>query len=200
VSSQSILASAPVFIHHPLETMPIDACIEKVDIFLSARDLAQTQMLSKTDAFAVLFKKNGQTGQLERVGTTPVIKDTASPDWSKGFSMNYMFEVAQQVRIICCPWCEPATCLLTNLNNGHSQITIQIYQWSDGKPLENLAQHTLLGETVFMLANLITAPHQKLSPSLVNGKNKWVPFDSLGTKVLKLHADTLLLNFSTFST
>ncbi|KAJ1441132.1 Copine-domain-containing protein [Ochromonadaceae sp. CCMP2298] len=127
--------------------MPIDACIEKVDIFLSARDLAQTQMLSKTDAFAVLFKKNGQTGQLERVGTTPVIKDTASPDWSKGFSMNYMFEVAQQ-------------------------ITIQIYQWSDGKPLENLTQHTLLGETVFMLANLITAPHQKLSPSLVNGKNK----------------------------
>ncbi|KAJ1429331.1 copine-8-like protein [Ochromonadaceae sp. CCMP2298] len=128
--------------------MPIDtACMEKVDIFLSARDLAQTQMMSKTDAFAVLYRKNTRSSELERVGTTPVIKDTANPDWSTGFTVNYMFEVAQE-------------------------ITVQVYQWSDGKPLDNLSVHTLLGEATFRLANLVTATNQKLSPSLVNGKNK----------------------------
>jgi hypothetical protein len=51
-------------------------------------------------------------------------------------------------------------------------MTVQVYQWIEGKPVENLSLHTLLGEATFLLANLITASGQNLKPSLVNGKNK----------------------------
>lgn len=50
--------------------MPIDACIEKVDIFLSARALPKIPIMSETDAFAVLLMKDSKTKSLVQIGMT----------------------------------------------------------------------------------------------------------------------------------
>eukprot|EP00598_Pedospumella_elongata_P004135 CAMPEP_0184970918 /NCGR_PEP_ID=MMETSP1098-20130426/3229_1 /TAXON_ID=89044 /ORGANISM="Spumella elongata, Strain CCAP 955/1" /LENGTH=531 /DNA_ID=CAMNT_0027492917 /DNA_START=64 /DNA_END=1659 /DNA_ORIENTATION=- len=127
--------------------MPIDTCVEKVDIFLCAKSLPKIPLLSETDAFAVVYMKDNQTGNLNQVGLTPVIKDTPNPVWSSAITLDYLFEITQEV-------------------------TIRVYHYHDKVPLNDLTKHTFLGESVFQLASLVTKRDKKLTPSLMRGKEK----------------------------
>mmetsp|Transcript_27422 Transcript_27422/g.54902 ORF Transcript_27422/g.54902 Transcript_27422/m.54902 type:complete len:538 (-) Transcript_27422:249-1862(-) len=126
--------------------MPIDTkCMEKVDLFISAKDLPKIPIMSETDAFSAVFMKNNRTKELDLLGMTPVIKDTPNPSWSTCFTLDYMFEVEQE-------------------------ITIRTYHYHDGSAQEDFGKHTFLGEATFLLASLMVAHDQKMSPKLVSGK------------------------------
>lgn len=52
------------------------------------------------------------------------------------------------------------------------QITVRVYHYHEGDSLENYDKHTFLGESTFLLANLVVTHDQKMSPHLVSGKAK----------------------------
>lgn len=116
--------------------MPIDnTALEKIGLFISARELPNLQTFSVTDAFAVIFIKDPRTGAFSRVGETDVVKNTLDPNWVNMITMEYIFEAVQEVKI-------------------------QIYHYHEGKPLDNLAKHTFIGEAKFTLSSLMRSTNQ----------------------------------------
>lgn len=51
-------------------------------------------------------------------------------------------------------------------------MTVRVYHFQEGEPISKLKKHTLLGEVNFLLASLMVAKDQKMSPALVGGKEK----------------------------
>mmetsp|Transcript_21058 Transcript_21058/g.35667 ORF Transcript_21058/g.35667 Transcript_21058/m.35667 type:complete len:496 (+) Transcript_21058:87-1574(+) len=127
--------------------MSVKEAIEKVDLFVNAKSLPKMQTFSQTDSLAVIYMKNNHTNALDKIGMTPVIKDNQNPTWSTNFTLDYMFEITQE-------------------------ITIRVYQYNEGKPINDaMSEHTFIGESTFLLSSLITAKGQSLTPSLTGGKN-----------------------------
>lgn len=102
-------------------------------------------MFSETDAFAVVYIKDNETNGLDQVGITPVIKDTPNPNWSTCFTLDYLFEVVQEV-------------------------TVRVYHYTDGEKQEDFTKHTFLGESTFLLANLVVTHGQRIEPKLTKGR------------------------------
>ena len=62
--------------------------------------------------------------------------------------------------------------ILINFSFYKLQVTIRVYHYHDKVPLNDLTKHTFLGESVFLLASLVTKRDKKLTPSLMRGKEK----------------------------
>ncbi|KAG6420761.1 hypothetical protein SASPL_117299 [Salvia splendens] len=63
---------------------------------LSATDLRDRDVLSKSDPMAVLYIK-GNDGSLRELGRTEVVLNSLSPKWIKKFSVTYQFEMVQNL-------------------------------------------------------------------------------------------------------
>jgi hypothetical protein len=111
--------------------MPLDRMIEKVQLFFSATDLPNMQMFNKADTFAAMILTDKHNGHRRLVCITEVIRDNNNPTWVKNHTMDYMFEIIQEV-------------------------TMRVYQQGDMKAeLTNLDAHTLVGEVTFRMSDLM---------------------------------------------
>ncbi|KAF3323577.1 protein BONZAI 1-like protein [Carex littledalei] len=70
------------------------APFSQIELSLSASNLRDRDMLSKSDPMAVVFLKK-RDGTLEEIGRTEVILNSLSPSWVAKINVNYQFEVVQ---------------------------------------------------------------------------------------------------------
>jgi len=132
---------------------------ERTGIFISAEFLPKMDMTSNTDPFAVLYIKSLKDDLWKRAGHTEVIMDTQNPSWPIMFTMEYFFEMKQE-------------------------IEVRIFDQDAGKPLDNEAEHELIGSAFFELSRLMTGPNQAMKIKLEGKK-------ALATSVCKLRAEPI---------
>lgn len=74
-----------------------------------------------------------------------LIKDTVNPNWATSITLDYMFEVVQEV-------------------------VVKVFHSEDNKPLTEEGKHSLLGEVTFVLSDLMRA-YKGLTLNLTGGKH-----------------------------
>uniref|UniRef100_K3WYR8 C2 domain-containing protein n=1 Tax=Globisporangium ultimum (strain ATCC 200006 / CBS 805.95 / DAOM BR144) TaxID=431595 RepID=K3WYR8_GLOUD len=114
----------------------------RVELSLSAKNLKDRDVLSKSDPFAVLSQFDGR-GWIE-IGRTEPLEDNLSPAWTKLFLVDYYFESQQQLKV-------------------------DIYD--EDSSSKKLSEHDYIGGTSFTLGQVMGAPGQSGSFLLTRGKH-----------------------------
>lgn len=119
------------------------ANIEKITLFVSARNLRVPSGSSTLRTFAVIFRHDPRGG-LVPLGMSEQFNGTDAPTYTPCFVLDYNFEVVQE-------------------------FVVRIYN-SDGRSNnQDLDKHTLIGGTTFHLATLMRAPNQLIVDTFQNG-------------------------------
>jgi len=71
-------------------------CNSELEISISARNLLNRDIVSKSDPQCIVYQFNGS--QYQEICRTEVIKDNLNPDWVKKVVIPYQFNVKQQLR------------------------------------------------------------------------------------------------------
>ncbi|GMF29639.1 unnamed protein product [Phytophthora lilii] len=114
-----------------------------VELSLSAKDLKDRDIISKSDPFAVLYVKSG--AGWTQVGKTEAKKDDLNPKWAKLFLVDFHFESVQQLKV-------------------------EVYDQDSSSP-DKLKEQDFIGRAEFTLGQLMGAPGQSGSFLLTRGKN-----------------------------
>lgn len=69
----------------------------KVELFISGRDLKNTDTFSKSDPFCSVSLKSSNSTFAE-IGRTESLKDTLNPNWSTSIQLDYFFESVQTLQ------------------------------------------------------------------------------------------------------
>ena len=116
-------------------------------MFVSAKNLPNMDLTSKTDPFCVVDIKTvgnlPNVRPMERVGVSEVIMDTLNPQFAFAFEMNYHFEMSQDV-------------------------VVTLYDKDSGAPLTRTSSHTLIGTDTFNLATLMNKSGSNMAGPLVS--------------------------------
>ncbi len=88
-----VVSSRPPLTSAPSLAMPTST----LELSMKALNLADTDVLSKSDPFCVLFLKS-TTGRWVEIGRTEVVTDNLNPEWERKFVVNYSFEERQEVK------------------------------------------------------------------------------------------------------
>ena len=70
----------------------------QVEMTLSARNLWNRDIISKSDPYCSVLMKNSWMNTFSEVGRTETVKDSLSPEWVKKLVLNYNFETVQKMR------------------------------------------------------------------------------------------------------
>jgi hypothetical protein len=116
---------------------------ERLDLFLSAKNLPQLHAFNVTDAFAVVYYLDHKHNTLMGVGNTEVVNDNLNPLWTKPVTVDYLFEQVQE-------------------------IFIHVFHCTDPSNLNEIECHEFIGEIRFTLSSIMRAPSQKLALLLTN--------------------------------
>ena len=71
---------------------------QKVDIFVSCRNLRNLDVMSKTDPQVILYSKT-QDGSFHEIDRTENIRDNLNPNFTHNFRLDYIFETHQYFKI-----------------------------------------------------------------------------------------------------
>lgn len=69
----------------------------KVELFISCRNLKDKDVFSKSDPYAVLSMKKGNTNQFLSLGRTETLKDNLNPNFKTSFNVDYIFQIKQEL-------------------------------------------------------------------------------------------------------
>jgi len=119
---------------------------EKLELFISCRNLPKMDLNSPSDPFAVISQKNDQNGQFFELAKTEAIQDNNNPDFSKQITIDYKFEEVQVIRL-------------------------DIYD-ADSPNINKLSDHDYIGHCEFVLGDLVTSNGSKLAMKLKDKKGK----------------------------
>ncbi|EGZ26295.1 hypothetical protein PHYSODRAFT_540811, partial [Phytophthora sojae] len=141
-----------------------------IELSLSAKDLKDRDVISKSDPFAVLYVKSG--AGWSQVGKTEAKKDDLNPKWAKLFVVEFHFESVQQLKV-------------------------EVYDQDSSSP-DKLKEQDFIGGAEFTLGQLMGAPGQSGSFLLTRGKNKSKHQGSLLVRAeeVKASSETARLRFS----
>eukprot|EP00826_Nyctotherus_ovalis_P040002 TRINITY_DN388_c0_g1_i9.p2 TRINITY_DN388_c0_g1~~TRINITY_DN388_c0_g1_i9.p2 ORF type:complete len:340 (-),score=79.69 TRINITY_DN388_c0_g1_i9:863-1882(-) len=120
-----------------------DGLCTTTEIHVSCQNLADKDVFSKSDPFAVLYFKNKKNGQWVETGRTEVIDDNLNPVFVKSIIVKYFFEERQPMRF-------------------------EVYDADDKKDLRNLKKQEFIGAAEFALHEAIRAKDQILRLPLVD--------------------------------
>ena len=70
----------------------------KVQISISCRNLADLDLLSKSDPIVHVFLKDAKNKNYTMIGKTEIINNNLNPDFTKTFTIDYYFEKEQWVK------------------------------------------------------------------------------------------------------
>lgn len=123
--------------------------MEKLQLTFSASSLPNVTTLGagQIDPFLAVFQSSSLNKDQQLVGYTEAVMNTQSPNWASHFTINYSFEVAQQ-------------------------ITVKIYHKDGGTPVGNSSHHTYMGTCTFSLPELMTNTSRLFQRSFVDGTAK----------------------------
>eukprot|EP01084_Bolivina_argentea_P024000 44804_1 len=117
---------------------------EKIELFLSCKDLVQKDFNSKSDPFVVVYmRKNGRFNEL---GRTECITDNENPSFATQFKMDYYFEEEQILRF-------------------------DVFD-EDKKGSKKLKDHDFIGSATMILGEIIHEKGQIMMKKLLNKKKK----------------------------
>ncbi|KAJ8523561.1 hypothetical protein ON010_g17558 [Phytophthora cinnamomi] len=141
-----------------------------VELSLSAKDLKDRDIISKSDPFAVLYARSdaGWT----QLGRTEMKKDDLNPKWAKLFLVEFHFEIVQQLKV-------------------------DVYDQDNSSP-DKLNEQDYIGGAEFTLGQLMGAPGQSGTFLLTRGKNKSKHQGSLLVRAdeVKASSEAVRLRFS----
>ncbi|KAB1994745.1 hypothetical protein ES319_D13G118500v1 [Gossypium barbadense] len=141
-----------------------------IELSLSASNLRNLDILSKSDPMAVLYVKK-MDGTLEELGRTEVILNCLNPTWIEKINVSYQFEIVQ------------------NLVFHVYDVDTKYYNMSV-KALK-LNEQDFLGEATCVLSEIVTKRNQSLTLNL-HGKNG--PGGSKNFGTLTVHAEESCLS------
>ena len=90
------MTAPPPYTSGPFQVPRPSLPVTRVELSIACEDLADRDLMSKSDPVCVLFIKS-QHGWTE-LDRTERIVDTQSPNWMKKFVMDYKFEERQMLR------------------------------------------------------------------------------------------------------
>ena len=127
-------------------TPPSSVPITKLELTISAKQLKDKDVFSKSDPICVVFEAfhypNGGGLKYEEIGRTEQIKDCLNPEWITKIICNYMFEERQRIKF-------------------------EVYDIdSDSTELD---EHDFLGRAECDLADIVAAPFSTHALSLKSG-------------------------------
>ena len=70
----------------------------KVEVFISARDLKNSDTFSKSDPYCVLSLQAPGTTNYSNIDKTEVIQNNLNPNWTKTFTLDFYFEAKQNLK------------------------------------------------------------------------------------------------------
>lgn len=76
----------------------VDTPTTLIELTLSAKDLINADVLSKSDPFCIVQMKQSWQDRFYEIGRTEIIKDNLNPQWVKKFLINFNFESVQKIR------------------------------------------------------------------------------------------------------
>ncbi|POM70442.1 Copine [Phytophthora palmivora] len=141
-----------------------------VELSLSAKDLKDRDIISKSDPFAVLYVKSGSGWT--KLDKTEAKKDDLNPKWAKLFLVEFHFESVQQFKV-------------------------EVYDQDSSSP-DKLKDQDFIGGAEFTLGQIMGAPGQSGSFLLTRGKNTSKHQGSLLIKAeeTKTSSEAVRLRFS----
>ncbi|XP_065039739.1 protein BONZAI 1-like isoform X2 [Musa acuminata AAA Group] len=131
----------------------------QIELSLSATDLCDQDVLSKSDSLAIVYAKQ-RDGKLEELGRTEVILNSANPVWTQKIIINYQFEVLQH--------------LVFQVYDVES-----VFHNVPAKMLK-LEEQQLLGEASSLLSEVVTTPARSLTLNLYRKENNETHLRKLG--------------------
>nr|GEW49123.1 protein BONZAI 1-like [Tanacetum cinerariifolium] len=131
-----------------LRTRGYHGLYTQIELSLSASNLRDRDVLSKSDPMAVIYSK-GRDGSLQEIGRTEVVLNSLSPHWIKKVIITYQFEVVQT--------------LLFRVYDVDTQ-----FHGVEEKMLK-LEEQQLLGEATCLLSEIVTRRDRTL-PIDIMGK------------------------------
>lgn len=125
-----------------------------VEISVKCKGLPNRDVLSKSDAMAVLLAGEGHNAKAYReVGRTDTVANSLNPEFHSPLQATYNFEKLQPMRLV---------------------VYDVDVQEKDNRKLR-LAEQDFLGEAAFVLSDLLTAPGQSLTLPLKDSHNRPLP-------------------------
>ncbi|CAN0920649.1 Protein BONZAI 3 [Linum grandiflorum] len=125
----------------------LHALFSQIELSLSASNLRDRDVTSKSDPMAVLYAKKND-GKLEEVGRTEVILNTLNPSWISKLTISYQFEILQ-----------PLVIHVYDVDTRYHNVPVKSL---------NLKDQDFLGEANCMLSEIVTKQNRTLSLSLHN--------------------------------
>ncbi|CAA3008838.1 BONZAI 1 [Olea europaea subsp. europaea] len=126
----------------------------QIELSLSASNLRDRDVLSKSDPMAVLYIK-GRDGSIQELGRTEVVLNSLNPKWIKKYNLTYNFETVQY--------------LVFRLYDVDTQ-----FHHTDVKDLK-LEEQQFLGEATCALSQIVTKSNRSLTLELGHGESFSVP-------------------------
>ena len=75
----------------------LNESMQKVEIFISARNLLDMDFFSKSDPYVKVYFTSGPSRQQAYLGKTETIDNNLNPNFVKSFKLDYIFEVKQEL-------------------------------------------------------------------------------------------------------
>ncbi|GLT36680.1 hypothetical protein SLA2020_110430 [Shorea laevis] len=141
------------------------ALFTPLELTLSASNLCDRDITSKSDPMAVLYAKK-KDGTLEEVGRTEVILNSLNPAWIEKISIAYHFEMVQ-----------PLVFHVYDVDTKYHNIPVKMLKLKD---------QDFLGEASCFLSEIVTKQNRTLTLNLHNKNGRGVS-RNLGT--LTVHAE-----------
>ena len=76
----------------------VDSLKQKIQLFISCRNLKDLDIISKSDPFVEVWLKNDERSSWVKVAQTETINNNLNPDFSTPIPIDYYFEKIQEIR------------------------------------------------------------------------------------------------------
>eukprot|EP00172_Hildenbrandia_rubra_P001958 Plantae.Rhodophyta-Hildenbrandia_rubra.ctg25912.p1 GENE.Plantae.Rhodophyta-Hildenbrandia_rubra.ctg25912~~Plantae.Rhodophyta-Hildenbrandia_rubra.ctg25912.p1 ORF type:complete len:797 (+),score=181.35 Plantae.Rhodophyta-Hildenbrandia_rubra.ctg25912:32-2422(+) len=127
--------------------------VERIQIRLAAHNLANLDIVTKSDPFAVVYLRqsdnttttNPSSNPWIEIGRTETVWDSLNPQWTTAFDVPYVFEQLQEVKV-------------------------DVYDRDAQK--ESLDRHDFIGGVECAMAQIVTSPGGRLMLGLLNERKK----------------------------
>ncbi|KAJ4961475.1 hypothetical protein NE237_021385 [Protea cynaroides] len=134
---------------HFLKSQGYNGLFTQIELSLSASNLRDQDVFSKSDPMAVLYAK-GRDGKLDEIGRTEVILNSLNPVWISKHTVTYRFEVVQSLVF-----------RVYDIDTQYHNVPVKMLK---------LDEQQFLGEATCPLSEIVTRPTRSLTLNLVHGK------------------------------
>ncbi|XP_042500146.1 protein BONZAI 1-like [Macadamia integrifolia] len=136
-------------VDHFLNSRGYHGLFTQIELSLTASNLRDRDVLSKSDPMAVLYAK-GRDGKLDEIGRTEVILNSLNPVWITKHTITYHFEVVQSLVF-----------RVYDVDTQFHNMPVKMLK---------LDEQQFLGEATCPLSEIVTRPTGSLTLNLVTGE------------------------------